>query len=101
MNKLLAQQIFAPTHFQPLRITVCYWKEKIPGQYAANRFPVFVQHPAVDNFGVYGLPSEEYPGHVKVIFIFYRSTNIIILIMIKSDNLFTHVADCVRQSIMI
>lgn len=51
---------------KPMRITVCYWKEKTPGEYGADRFPVFVEHPGVDNYGVYGLPSEEYPGHVKV-----------------------------------
>lgn len=57
---------FSSHLLQPMRITVCYWKEKTPGEYGADRFPVFVEHPGVDNYGVYGLPSEEYPGHVKV-----------------------------------
>lgn len=51
---------------RPLRIAVCYWKEKTPGEYGADKFPVFSQHHAVDGFAVYGLPSEEYPGHVKI-----------------------------------
>ena len=49
-----------------MRINVLYWKEKVPGRYGADRFPVFLQENAVDNHAVYGLPSEEYPGLVKV-----------------------------------
>lgn len=51
---------------RPLRITVCYWKEKSPGEYGADKFPVFVQHPGIGKHSIYGLPSEEYPGHVKL-----------------------------------
>jgi sarcosine oxidase/L-pipecolate oxidase len=47
-----------------LRITVCYWKEKSPGEYGADKFPVFVQHPAIGKHSIYGLPSEEYPGDI-------------------------------------
>ena len=55
---------------QPMRIKVCYWKEKTKGEYAADKFPVFFQIPAIDGYDVYGLPSEEYPGHVKVTYHF-------------------------------
>ncbi|XP_065937101.1 peroxisomal sarcosine oxidase [Magallana gigas] len=49
-----------------LRINVLYWRERVPGGYGADRFPVFLQENAVDNYAVYGLPSEEYPGLVKI-----------------------------------
>ncbi|XP_075296125.1 peroxisomal sarcosine oxidase [Opisthocomus hoazin] len=53
---------------QPLRIDVCYWREKEPGSPDAGRAaPCFMavglsQAP----HGVYGLPALEYPGLVKV-----------------------------------
>ncbi|NXT52627.1 SOX oxidase, partial [Pluvianellus socialis] len=53
---------------QPLRINVCYWREKEPGSPGAGRAgPCFMalglsQAPR----GVYGLPALEYPGLVKV-----------------------------------
>ncbi|XP_063415732.1 peroxisomal sarcosine oxidase-like [Mytilus trossulus] len=51
---------------KPMRINVCYWKERTKGEYGADKFPVFFQIPAIDGYEVYGLPSEEYPGHVKI-----------------------------------
>ncbi|KAI1903663.1 hypothetical protein AGOR_G00029520 [Albula goreensis] len=51
-----------------LKINVCYWREKVPGSYAARkRFPCFV-HVGEEWFGhhIYGLPSNEYPGLVKI-----------------------------------
>ncbi|KAF1490854.1 Peroxisomal sarcosine oxidase, partial [Pygoscelis antarcticus] len=53
---------------QPLRINVCYWREKEPGSPSAGgASPCFMalglsQAP----HGVYGLPALEYPGLVKV-----------------------------------
>ncbi|XP_075627983.1 peroxisomal sarcosine oxidase isoform X1 [Balearica regulorum gibbericeps] len=53
---------------QPLRIDVCYWREKEPGTPGTGRAgPCFMalglsQAP----HGVYGLPALEYPGLVKV-----------------------------------
>ncbi|XP_051491521.1 peroxisomal sarcosine oxidase isoform X1 [Apus apus] len=53
---------------QPLRIDVCYWREKEPGTPSAGRTsPCFMtlglsQAP----HGIYGLPALEYPGLVKV-----------------------------------
>ncbi|NXE84244.1 SOX oxidase, partial [Cochlearius cochlearius] len=53
---------------QPLRINVCYWREKEPGTPSAGRVgPCFMalglsQAP----HGVFGLPALEYPGLVKV-----------------------------------
>nr|KAF6458156.1 pipecolic acid and sarcosine oxidase [Rousettus aegyptiacus] len=53
---------------QTLRINVCYWREKVPGSYGVSQaFPCFMglgfslaPHP------IYGLPSREYPGLMKV-----------------------------------
>ncbi|NXU83880.1 SOX oxidase, partial [Xiphorhynchus elegans] len=53
---------------QPLRINVCYWREKQPGSTSmGTASPCFLtvglsQAP----HGVYGLPALEYPGMVKV-----------------------------------
>ncbi|MCI4385829.1 hypothetical protein PGIGA_G00055220 [Pangasianodon gigas] len=53
---------------QVLRINVCYWKEKVPGSYSiSNRFPCFIQmQPKEAEHDIYGLPSNEYPGLMKV-----------------------------------
>lgn len=47
---------------------VCYWKEKIPGTYNADkRFPCFILTEGEESkCHIYGLPSLEYPGLVKV-----------------------------------
>ncbi|XP_032178818.1 peroxisomal sarcosine oxidase [Mustela erminea] len=51
-----------------LRINVCYWREKVPGSYGVSQaFPCFLglglsQAP----HHIYGLPSGEYPGLMKV-----------------------------------
>lgn len=53
---------------QPLRIDVCYWREKEPGSPGTGRdSPCFIalglsQAP----HSIYGLPALEYPGLVKV-----------------------------------
>ncbi|XP_062409143.1 peroxisomal sarcosine oxidase isoform X2 [Sardina pilchardus] len=50
------------------KINVCYWREKVPGSYGIhNRFPCFSRQdgPEVDQI-IYGLPSNEYPGLMKV-----------------------------------
>ncbi|KAA0702006.1 Peroxisomal sarcosine oxidase [Triplophysa tibetana] len=51
-----------------VKINVCYWKEKIPGTYSvSHRFPCFVQYnPKEAENVIYGLPSNEYPGLMKV-----------------------------------
>lgn len=53
---------------QTLRINVCYWREKVPGSYAAARaFPCFLSlERSLGSHHVYGLPSREYPGLMKV-----------------------------------
>ncbi|KAJ8305957.1 hypothetical protein KUTeg_016502, partial [Tegillarca granosa] len=51
---------------KPVRITVCYWKEAKPGEYGADKFPVFMHERASGNYHTYGLPSEEYPGLFKL-----------------------------------
>lgn len=64
--------VLAPTGLQlPLevvKINVCYWKEKTPGLYnVKNRFPCFVLTSAEESdVHIYGLPSNEYPGLVKI-----------------------------------
>lgn len=51
-----------------LRINVCYWREKVPGSYnVQQRFPCFIQVESKEsNHDIYGLPSNEYPGLMKV-----------------------------------
>ncbi|CAN9511208.1 unnamed protein product [Ophioblennius macclurei] len=51
-----------------LKINVCYWKEKVPGSYdVKQRFPCFVaSHSQETDVHIYGLPSNEYPGLMKV-----------------------------------
>lgn len=53
---------------QVVRINVCYWKEKVPGSYSiTNQFPCFIQlEPKEAEHDIYGLPSNEYPGLMKV-----------------------------------
>ncbi|XP_063060925.1 peroxisomal sarcosine oxidase isoform X2 [Engraulis encrasicolus] len=50
------------------KINVCYWREKDPGSYGIqNRFPAFIQvEPVESKHHIYGLPSNEYPGLMKV-----------------------------------
>ncbi|NWZ40260.1 SOX oxidase, partial [Brachypodius atriceps] len=50
---------------QPLRIDVCYWREKQPG--SASVSPCFLTRGLSQvPHGIYGLPSIEYPGLMKV-----------------------------------
>ncbi|XP_005997043.1 peroxisomal sarcosine oxidase isoform X2 [Latimeria chalumnae] len=51
-----------------LRINVCYWKEKIPGTYGiSQKFPCIIGVNLNDmKHHIYGLPSNEYPGLVKI-----------------------------------
>ncbi|KAL7831831.1 hypothetical protein AOLI_G00293790 [Acnodon oligacanthus] len=51
-----------------VRINACYWKEKVPGSYSiTNRFPCFIQiQPKEAEHDIYGLPSNEYPGLMKL-----------------------------------
>lgn len=54
--------------FQVMRMKVCYWREKVPGTYSADkRFPCFILTEGAESaVHIYGLPSHEYPGLVKV-----------------------------------
>ncbi|KAM9118003.1 peroxisomal sarcosine oxidase [Pangshura tecta] len=62
-NKLLAP-LGLQLPLQTLRINVCYWKEKVPGAYGVSaNFPCFL---ALCTPPIYGLPSNEYPGLVKI-----------------------------------
>ncbi|XP_060077604.1 peroxisomal sarcosine oxidase-like [Ylistrum balloti] len=49
-----------------IRISVFYWKEKVPGTYGAETFPTFLAANGSGDFDVYGLPSLEYPGLYKL-----------------------------------
>ncbi|NXC23298.1 SOX oxidase, partial [Corythaeola cristata] len=53
---------------QPLRIDVCYWREKEPGTPGVGRTsPCFITRGlSRAPHGIYGLPALEYPGLVKV-----------------------------------
>ncbi|KAG7478882.1 peroxisomal sarcosine oxidase [Solea senegalensis] len=51
-----------------MKINVCYWKEKVPGSYDVNRrFPSFITTESEEtDEHIYGLPSNEYPGLMKI-----------------------------------
>ncbi|XP_022618693.1 peroxisomal sarcosine oxidase isoform X1 [Seriola dumerili] len=51
-----------------VKINVCYWKEKVPGSYdVKRRFPCFLLTEGEEaDEHIYGLPSNEYPGLVKI-----------------------------------
>ncbi|XP_040903234.1 peroxisomal sarcosine oxidase [Toxotes jaculatrix] len=53
---------------QVVKINVCYWKEKVPGSYdVKRRFPCFILTEGEESKEhIYGLPSNEYPGLVKI-----------------------------------
>uniref|UniRef100_A0A672ST49 Pipecolic acid oxidase n=1 Tax=Sinocyclocheilus grahami TaxID=75366 RepID=A0A672ST49_SINGR len=57
-----------PLLLKVVKISVCYWKEKIPGTYSVGqRFPCFIEmEPEEGEYDIYGLPSNEYPGLMKV-----------------------------------
>ncbi|KAM7413753.1 hypothetical protein PAMA_020906 [Pampus argenteus] len=67
-----ANRLLAHTDFQlPLevvKINVCYWKEKVPESYnVKRRFPCFLLTEGEESKEhIYGLPSNEYPGLVKI-----------------------------------
>ncbi|XP_053177286.1 peroxisomal sarcosine oxidase [Scomber japonicus] len=67
-----ANRLLAHTGLQlPLevvKINVCYWKEKVPDTYnVKKRFPCFLLTEGEEaNEHIYGLPSNEYPGLVKI-----------------------------------
>ncbi|XP_060077610.1 peroxisomal sarcosine oxidase-like [Ylistrum balloti] len=63
-NVLTKLGIAVPLQAQKIR--VCYWKEKTPGTFSSRQFPVFSQINAIGPHLVYAVPSEEYPGLVKV-----------------------------------
>ncbi|XP_030600758.1 peroxisomal sarcosine oxidase [Archocentrus centrarchus] len=66
-NKLLAHTgLQLP--LEVVKINVCYWKEKVPGSYnVTKRFPCFIQIECLESKEhIYGLPSNEYPGLVKI-----------------------------------
>lgn len=53
---------------ETLRISVCYWRERVPGRYGASQaFPCFLGLDLrLAPHHIYGLPSDEYPGLMKV-----------------------------------
>ena len=54
--------------FKTLRINVCYWREKVPGSYGVSQaFPCFLDLDlSLAPHHIYGMPSGEYPGLMKV-----------------------------------
>ncbi|XP_066552007.1 peroxisomal sarcosine oxidase [Amia ocellicauda] len=67
VNKLLSHTgLQLPLQVE--KINVCYWREKVPGTYGVgSEFPCFIRvksHGAAHD--IYGLPSNEYPGLMKV-----------------------------------
>ncbi|NP_001090110.1 pipecolic acid oxidase L homeolog [Xenopus laevis] len=69
-----AQKVLRPLGLQlplkTLRINVCYWREKIPGKSGIlQSLPCFLGFNLNgEEHEVYGLPSQEYPGLIKICF---------------------------------
>ncbi|MEE6469088.1 hypothetical protein FKM82_008497 [Ascaphus truei] len=66
-----AQKVLRPLSLElplkTLKINVCYWKEKIPGRSGILQdFPCFLSTQSNGEHEIYGLPSKEYPGLVKI-----------------------------------
>ncbi|XP_074640202.1 peroxisomal sarcosine oxidase-like isoform X2 [Tubulanus polymorphus] len=55
-------------HIKPVRVTVCYFKEKIPGTYDLSCAPITLHNDYRENSSFYTLPPYEYPHHMKVAF---------------------------------
>ncbi|KAL4223769.1 hypothetical protein ACF0H5_017235 [Mactra antiquata] len=51
---------------QPMKITVLYWKEKNGSTYDVSKFPCIFVEGATGQNDIYGVPSYEYPGLVKI-----------------------------------
>ncbi|XP_048412659.2 peroxisomal sarcosine oxidase [Stegostoma tigrinum] len=65
-NKLL-NLVGLQLPLKTLRIMVCYWKEKVPGIYGIQKgYPCFIRISDSVEHHIYGLPSNEYPGLMKV-----------------------------------
>ncbi|XP_078081026.1 peroxisomal sarcosine oxidase isoform X2 [Mustelus asterias] len=65
-NKLL-NHLRLQLPLKTLRIVVCYWKEKVPGTYGIRKgFPCFIRIFDSVQHHIFGLPSNEYPGLMKV-----------------------------------
>ncbi|XP_040099827.1 peroxisomal sarcosine oxidase isoform X2 [Oryx dammah] len=66
-NRLL-RPLGAELPLQTLRINVCYWQEKVAGSYSVSQaFPCFMDLGlSLAPHHIYGLPSREYPGLMKV-----------------------------------
>ncbi|XP_071094286.1 peroxisomal sarcosine oxidase-like isoform X1 [Haliotis cracherodii] len=67
-----ASQILRPfgvkLPLKTLRISVMYWKERDNGSHASSKLLPFYEKAVrrCRGYDVYGLPNEEYPGHVKI-----------------------------------
>ncbi|XP_030633638.1 peroxisomal sarcosine oxidase [Chanos chanos] len=75
-NTLLAN-VGLELPLQVVKINVCYWGEKVPGSYhISRRFPCFVQVESKESkHHIYGFPSNEYPGLMKVCYHAGSETN--------------------------
>ncbi|CAI9740886.1 peroxisomal sarcosine oxidase isoform X2 [Octopus vulgaris] len=63
--KMFFNQLGITFPLKPMKISVAYFKSKVPGKYELkNNFPAFYYGNGVDEF--YGLPAEEYPGMLKM-----------------------------------
>ncbi|XP_033181413.1 peroxisomal sarcosine oxidase [Mastacembelus armatus] len=67
-----ANRLLTPTGLhlplEVVKINVCYWREKVPRSHGTNeRFPCFILTEGKESKEhIYGVPSDEYPGLVKI-----------------------------------
>ena len=64
VGKLLRTVAGLELPLQPIHTTVGYYQVEDRAQWDASSFPVFIMY--ADNLSVYGCPSREYPGLIKV-----------------------------------
>ncbi|KAK7088210.1 hypothetical protein V1264_022150 [Littorina saxatilis] len=62
----LTSQLDLKLQLQPVRISVCYWKESSQNSHSYKKLPTFFEEKCCAGHAIYGLPSEEYPGCVKL-----------------------------------
>ena len=68
-----------------------YWKVENPAFLSSKHFPVFVAYGHYDDVLIYGVPSHEYPGLIKV-----SLSSILFLLYCVSIILFyVHVCACI------
>ena len=80
-----------------------YWKVENPALLSSKNFPVFVSYGLYDDLHIYGAPSHEYPGLIKVSlcrFLFLlHSFSIISFLYVHVFTIIIHEHNCLTSFI--